>query len=729
MSTLQQHVLAEVSSRPINVERILYPRSVAVIGASEDTRKFGGRICKAVVHHRFGGAFFPINPARDEIFGVPVRRHISEVETPVDLALVAVPARQLPEVIRDCGEAGVGACVVITARMEEFDEAGAALQENLVELARRYGMRLIGPNCMGLVNVHHRLALSSTATLTSFPEFRKGGVGLVSQSGGLLGALLALAHTHGVGFSSLVTVGNQADLGLCDFLEYLVEDPATTTICLYVEAFKDAARFRALALKAREKGKPVLVVKAGRTAAGQTLARSHTASLAGTYEAFAALAEAAGVLVLDEPGSMILAAGFLDKSRARLRPGQSAISVLGSSGGGSAVIADRLALADIPLGQWRQETREKLEAHYLSRHIHNPIDLGNRKSNQGFSALAETIDAIAEDPETGIVSYLFTPQPMMRETAETILAAWRRGEKPFLVIADLADYVPEVRSLLVDSGIPVVSRVDDALRIFSAVKRWLAQPRREAAAPEAGGRIPPRLPALPAGQLTEPETKALLAAYGIRVNREARAENVEAALSLAETFRYPVVLKGVSREAIHKSDLGLVHLGLEDEAALRRAFAALTQEGARFREFGIVVAEQVGAGEPVTEVVLGCRHDAEYGPLVLVGFGGIHVEYIRDFAVALAPLSPADARSLVEKLRLYPLLDGARNRPRADVEALVEALVHLSWLAHDLGPRLLELDVNPILVGAAGKGAVAVDGRATLALPLHPSSPASIIKR
>ncbi|MDR2365862.1 MAG: acetate--CoA ligase family protein, partial [Zoogloeaceae bacterium] len=680
MSALQQQVLVEASSRPISVERILNPRSVAVIGASEDTRKFGGRVCKAVVHHRFGGAFFPVNPARNEIFGVPAHRHISEVETPVDLALVAVPARQLPEVIRDCGEAGVGACVVITARMEEFDEAGAALQENLIELARRYGMRLIGPNCMGLVNVHHRLALSSTATLTSFPEFRKGGVGLVSQSGGLLGALLALAHAHGVGFSSLVTVGNQADLELCDFLEWLVEDPATTTICLYVEAFKDAARFRALALEAREKGKPVLVVKAGRTAVGQTLARSHTASLAGNYEAFVALADAAGVLLLDEPGSMILAAGFLDKSLARLQPGQGAISVIGSSGGGSAVIADRLALADIPLSQWRDETRKKLEAHYLPRHIHNPIDLGNRKSD-GFSALAETIDAIAEDPETGIASYLFTPQPMMRETAEALLAAWRRAEKPFLVIADLADYVPEVRLLLVDSGIPVVSRVDDALRIFSVVKRWRGHSRAEGERPIRFTPPPlsppsrPALPTLPAGPLTEPETKALLAAYGIRVNREAVAENVEAALSLAEELRYPVVLKGVSREAIHKSDLGLVHLDLKDEAALRRAFAALTREGARFREFGIVVAEQIGGGaEPVTEVILGCRHDAEYGPLALVGLGGVHVEYVRDFAVALAPLSPDDARALVESLRLYPLLDGARNRPRADVEALVDAL-------------------------------------------------------
>ncbi|MDR0672846.1 MAG: acetate--CoA ligase family protein, partial [Zoogloeaceae bacterium] len=625
-------------------------------------------------------------------------------------------------VIRDCGEAGVGACVVITARMGEFDEAGAALQENLVELARRYGMRLIGPNCMGLVNVHHRLALSSTATLTSLPELKRGGVGLVSQSGGLLGALLVLAHAHGVGFSSLVTVGNQADLELCDFMEWLVEDPATTTICLYVEAFKDVARFRALALKAREKGKPVLVVKAGRTTAGQALARSHTASLAGTYEAFAALAEATGVLILDEPGSMILAAGFFDKSHARLQSGKSAISVIGSSGGGSAVIADRLALADIPLSQWRQETQKKLEVHYLPRHIHNPIDLGNYKSAKGLDAFAETIDAIAKDPETGVVSYLFTPQPMMRETAEAILAAWLHAEKPFLVIAELADYVPEVRSLLVDAGIPVVSRVDDALRIFSAVKRWQGRSHQGTAAPKTAGRIAPRLPALPAGQLTEQETKALLAAYGIRANRETIAENVEAALSLAKEFRYPVVLKGISREAIHKSDLGLVHLGIRDEAALRRAFAALTGEGARFQEFGIVVAEQIGAAGPVTEVVLGCRHDAEYGPLVLVGFGGIHVEYIRDFAVAPAPLTTVDAQALVKKLRLYPLLDGARNRPRADVEALVEALVNLSWLAHDLGPQLLELDVNPILVGPAGEGAIAVDARATLSFQTHSSS-------
>jgi acetyl-CoA synthetase (ADP-forming) len=696
---------------PISVSRILYPRSVAVIGASEDLRKFGGRICKAALHHRFQGRFLPVNPGRESIFGVPACRHIAEAGEPVDLAVIAVPAEYLRETVESCGQAGVGACIIITARLEEFNEAGAALQQELVQLARHYNMRLIGPNCMGLINFHHALALSSTATLTGLPALKPGGVGFISQSGGLLGAFLAHAHAHGVGFGSLITVGNQADLELCDFLEALIDDEATTTLCLYVEAFKDASRFRALAWRAHEKDKPLLIVKAGRTQAGQAAVRSHTASLAGSSAAFDALAEATGALVFDEPEGMVLAAGFFDKCRARLPAGNGGISLIGSSGGGAAVLADRLALLGLPLCAWDENTLQRLETHFLPRHIHNPLDLGNFKSQNALNAFTETINAIADNPDTTIVSYLLTPQPRMAETAEALVAAYQRSSKPFLIIADIADYVPEVRKRLTDSGIPIVSRVDDALRIFAAVLRWQsdkAQPRNTAAPDNSP---PPALPALPEGPLTEPETKALLRCYGILANREAIASHIESALALADDLGYPVVLKGSSRQVAHKSERGFVRLNIRNAADLRREFDDLARVGAGLADFSILVAKQL---ENMTEIVLGCRYDAEYGPLVLVGFGGILVEAARDFAVAQAPLTLAQAQALLEKLRLYPLLNGFRGRPRADIDALLEALVNLSRLARDLGPQLLELDINPIMVGAAGQGAVAVDARATL---------------
>ncbi len=714
----------------LDVRRIVFPESVAVIGASEDVRKFGGRIFNALTHHRFAGRLYPINPGREQVFGVPAYPAIGAVPEAVDLVLIAVPASQLLETVGDCARAGAGACVVITAKLGEFDEAGAALQADVVDIARRHGMRLVGPNCMGIVNPPHALALSSTATLTSIERLRRGGVAFVSQSGALLGALLVLGHDHGVGFSSLISVGNQADLELCDFLECFIEDEATTTLCVYVEGLKDVPRFRRLARRAWELGKPLLAVKAGRTQVGQQAARSHTASLAGSYTAFAALAEAAGILVLDEPEGMLLTAGFFDKiarlPHAAAASGARGIGLIASSGGGGAILADRLALAGLPLAQWQPATRERLATHFLDRHIHNPMDLGAHKGNPGLAAFTDTIDTIADDPEVAVVVYLFTPQPLMAETAAGLIAAYRRSGKPFLVIIDTASFAPEVRAQLTESGIPVVSRADDALRILRSYGDWLAYRARGWALPEdqANAAAPPPLAnlSLPqAGPLTEQEAKALFRAYGIPVNAEHVAATPAAAIAAAGRIGYPVVLKGASRQVVHKSDLGLVHLGLSDAAAVAQAFARIEAAGhaAGLTDLQVVVAAQVGseAGRDGggIEVLLGARFDPEYGPQVLVGLGGVLVEVVQDVASAPAPLDVAGALALLRKLRLFPLLQGYRSRPRADLEALAAAVAALSRLAHDLGPRLVELDINPLIVLPAGQGVVAVDGRATLA--------------
>jgi len=727
----QAVTLAEPPRIPIS--RIVYPESVAVIGASEDVRKFGGRIFSALTHHRFQGRLYPINPSRDQVFGVRSYPAIEQVPEHVDLVLIAVPVERLLEVVGDCARAGVGACVIVTAKLAEFDAAGVALQDEVVALASSYGMRLLGPNCMGIINPQHALALSSTATLTSIPRLRRGGVAFVSQSGALMGALLILGQDHGIGFSSMISVGNQADLELCDFLEYFIEDTATTTICLYVEAFKDATRFRALARKAWEKGKPILIVKAGQTEVGQVAARSHTASLAGSYAAFSALAEATGVLVLDEPEGMLLTAGFLDKiahlpASAHAEREGWGVGLVASSGGGGAILADRLTLAGLPLAQWRPETELRLAENFLPQHIHNPMDLGAHKGNPGLAGFINTIDAVADDPAVAVLVYLLTPQPLMPETAAGLIQAFRRSAKPFLVIVDTASYAPEVRALLTESGIPVVSRVDDGLRILNTFMRWQSYRGRGWGLLNASGRIPPVVPALPHGPLTEQESKLLFQAYSIPVNREQVAYSPEEASRIAAALVYPVVLKGSSHQVVHKSDLGLVHLDLRTPEAVREAFSSIHAAGTKagISDLEIVVGTQVTGG---VEVVLGSRFDPEYGPLVLVGFGGVLVEMIKDVATAPAPLDEAQAHTLLQKLRLYPLLNGFRGRPKTDISALISALVSLSHLAHDLGPRLVELDINPLVVLGEGQGVVAVDGRATLAPPGQSTTEPYFVKK
>ncbi len=696
----------------IPISRLLRPQSVAIVGASDSLDKFGGRILANVQRHGFPGRLLPINPRRAEVRGLPAWPGIAEAPGPVDLAVIAVPGSQLLDTVGAAARAGVGACVVITAQLAEFDAHGQALQDEVVALARAHGMRLLGPNCMGLISPAASLALSSTLTLQHVPALRRGGVGFVSQSGALMGTLFVIGDDHAVGFSHMVSIGNQADLELCDFLEALIEDEGTRVICLYVEALKSPRRFVELARRARAAGKPVLAVKAGRTEAGVSAARSHTASLAGSYDAFVAACESAGVLVFDEPEGMIVAAGVFDRLGVPAEAG--GIGFVGSSGGGCAVTADRLAAAGLPLARWTPATRERLAAHFLPTHANNPIDLGAHKGALAPKVFEDTLAAVADDAEVAVLFYVMTPQPLMAETADALIAARRRTGKPVLVVSDTGSFAADIRERLEAAGLPLVNRIDDGLRVLEA---WFRL-RRLAPFADGGGARPAGagpLPALPpAGLLNEPDTKALLVAYGIRVNAAETVADVDAAVAAAGRIAYPVVLKGVSRSITHKSDAGLVRLNLADAEAVRAAWQALA--GILRAADGDVpprvsVQQQVSG---VAELILGLRYDADFGPQLLVGFGGVLVEVLKDFRLAAVPLSPAAAGALLNGLRLRPLLDGVRGKPAADVVAAVDAIVHLSWLAADLGDRLRELDVNPLIVGARGAGAVAVDGRAVI---------------
>ena len=359
--------------QPITIVRVLSPRSVALIGATEDYAKFGGRFFHHLIDHAYPGRIYPINPKRESVLGVKAYPSVTDLPEAPDLALVAVPAGQLESTIDACGRAGVGACVVVTAQLAEFGPEGAALEARIVQIARGYGLRLVGPNCMGFILPAADLALSSTPTLRYSGPFRKGGVALISQSGALMGSLYVQSHDHGVGLSGMVSIGNQADLELCDFLEGFIDEPATRVICLYVEGVKSPARLRALALRARAAGKPVLAVKAGRTEAGSVMARSHTSSLAGSFSAFETLCRESGILLVDDPDSMILIAGLIDANPPMAAGG---IGVVCSSGGGGAVLADRMAMADLPVAVYAPETRERLGADFQPTHQNNPLDLG-----------------------------------------------------------------------------------------------------------------------------------------------------------------------------------------------------------------------------------------------------------------------------------------------------------------------------------------------------------------
>ncbi len=699
--------MPEMPPARIPLLRIVNPRSIAVIGASDDAGKFGGRVIHYLIKHGFPGTLLPINPVRATIRGLPAYPGIAAAPGPIDVAVLAVPAAALLREIEACAAAGVGACVVITGKLADAGEAGAALEAEVTAVARAAGMRLVGPNCLGLFNVTDAAMLSSSLAL-EVERVKPGGIGMVSQSGALMGALVSLGHRHGAGFSRCVSVGNQADLELCDFLEFLIGDPATRVITLYVEGLKDAARFGPLLRRARGLGKPVLCVKAGRSEAGAQAARSHTASLAGSHAAFAALCRDAGAVLLDDPAAMVLAADVLDRLGGLPRAGMG-VAVVASSGGSTVTTTDMLAGFGLRTAAIADATRAEMARWMPASHVHLPLDTGSFHDNTSEDALRGCLRAFMADADVGTILVPMTTQPAMARRAAMLPPLAREGTRPLLYVMMAGEVGDAARDAMRDADFPYFDHVAQALAVLRALEAEVeGRDRAALAAPTrpAGVALPA---ALPVGALLEAEAKRLAAAYGIPVTREIFAATEDEAVAAAEAIGFPVVLKGVSRAVVHKSDLGLVKLSLRDAAAVRGAHGELRAVPVPLE--GVLVQE-MARGE--AELILGARHEPGLGAFVLVGTGGVLVEVLRDVQLAPAPLRPEDARAMLQRLALWPVLQGVRGRPPLDVDAAVDALVRLSWLAADLGERLVEMDLNPILLRAAGEGCIAVDARATL---------------
>jgi len=692
------------------MNRILHPRSVAVFGASDSTDKFGGRIMHFLVRHGFAGEIYPINPRRSEVAGHTAYPSIGAVPVPPDVAILAVPADALVRSVTEAAAAGVGSCVIISTGFAEAGAEGMARQAALVEVARGTGIRLIGPNCMGLIVPHHRLALCSSVVLDT-DQLRDGPIGLVSQSGALMVSMFDRAGTDGIGFRHCVSVGNQVDVEICDVLDYLIEDAGTEALCVYVEGLLDGMRFRRSAAAARKAGKPLLVVKTGRTQAGVVSARSHTASLAGSFEVFAAVCREEGAVIAHDPDDMVRAAHFLVRHR---RPRRGGVAILSTSGGGAGIACDRVSELGLSQAVLSHETRASLGELLLPPQADNPVDLGGRRAPENLEISGEIARLLFDDPNVAYGLAILTSMPFFAKRTKLIGEAAQAVDKPVMIVFTPGAAADAPREAMREIGQFYFDRPEDALRVlvliaehdalkaapFPTATRPTGLPR-----PDAGG----------AGVLAAGEATRLLRVYGIPVAREAMAPTPEAAAEAAASIGFPVVLKAVSRDIAHKSDVGAVRLGLtspaEVAAAARDMAAALFPSAAGARLEGFVVQETVTG---IAEVIVGARGDPQLGPVVLVGLGGIAVEILRDIALAPAPVSAERARIMLGSLAAAPLFTGARGRPPLDVDAVADVVSRISWLAADLGPRLVDFEVNPLIVRGRGEGAVAVDSRGTL---------------
>lgn len=688
------------------IGELLAPRSVAVIGASEDQGKFGGRLYKMLLKHAYSGTVYPINPTRDTLFGIKTFASVSDTPEPPDMVVMAVPQAKVMEQVAASAARGAKCAIIITAKFSDAGPEGAALEREIVAVARAAGMRLIGPNCLGVISPANQLVLCSSPAL-EVDRLLVSPIGFISQSGALMATIFDRAYDQGVGFTHCVSVGNQADLELCDFVEYLIDDPRTRVICSYIEGLKDPARFVALARRARAAGKPWLACKAGRTEAGVRAAFSHTASIAGSHAVLASVCRDEGVALLEEPGAMIaLAAAMARHPGARVQ----GVAIATTSGGGGALAADALASRGMELATFTPATRTRLDEMYTAGQAANPVDFGGRKFDDAADVSRATAQALSEDSATDAVLFAITTAPMLPrlagELATGMADAAGRERKPTFYVMQPGKAADGARKVLIERGLSFVNSTGEAI---DALVAWRALGR---SVPPAHGARPADLAApgpLAPGVFDEQAGKVLLARYGVPVNTAVLARDATEAVVAADALGYPVVMKIVSPEIVHKSDAGGVEVGVADARAVAERFDRIVRSVREHDPAAHIegVSVQTMVHGPV-ELIVGARRDPQFGPIVVVGAGGVLVELLPDRVISRAPLTASHLDHLLRELALWPLLAGYRGR-RVDRRAALDAIIRIGWLAHDLRDHDFELDVNPLILSE--HGCCAVDAR------------------
>ena len=688
---------------------LMNPRSVAVIGASEDQTKFGGRLYKTLIRHGYKGTVYPINPGRESLFGIKTFPDITATPEAPDMVVMALPTAKVKEEIRKCAEKGVKCAIIITSKFSDAGPEGAVLEREIVEIARQYNMRLIGPNCLGLISPANELVLCSSPAL-NVDALIKSPIGFISQSGALMGTLFDKAHSQGIGFSHCFSIGNQADLELCDFLEMLIDDDETSIICAYIEGLKSPRRFIELAKLARLKNKPILAVKAGKTEAGSKAAFSHTASLAGDYESLKAICRSQNIILMDDPMAMFLLALSMAKF-----PGQKVgnATIITTSGGGGALTADAMSEQDIPFSAFAEQTKTSLAELFTPGQAFNPIDLGGRRHDvldtDRISAL--TAEIVMKDACVDAGLFVLTTAPSVLNTTTSLVTGAEKTSKPFIAVMLPGQAANAAREYLVANNIPFTNTLNEAVAALRSWKAW----SDFTASPEVV--LPDGLPDVShvKGVLNESETKKLMASFGIPVNKEIIAADIAAAIKAAGDIGFPMVAKVVSSQIVHKSDVGGVLLNIQSTKELEQRLTAMVSHinqvlpSARIEGFSL---QSMESGE--LELIVGARNDAQFGPQVIIGSGGILVELLKDTLVLPAPVHVEAAKQALDELKIAPLLKIYRGRPALDVEAVAQTIHRLSLLACSLKDSPFEIEINPLKVKQQGNGCVAVDARAQI---------------
>ena len=694
------------------LEAFFRPSSVAVIGASRDPEKLGYAVLANLKEGGFKGALYPINPKADEILGLKAYPSILDVPGPVDLAVIVIPYPFVPAVLEQCGQKGVPAVVVISAGFREAGREGLEREQELIEIAHRYNIRLVGPNCLGVIDTATPLNATFAAGMPP-----AGPMAFMSQSGALGTAVLDLALAGRIGFSRFVSLGNKADVDEIDLLEAWEDDPDSRVILIYVEGLKDGQRFMEVARRVTRK-KPVVAVKSGVTRAGSRAVSSHTGSLAGSEAAYQAAFRQAGVIRAQSMERLF------DYARAfayQPLPAGDRVAIVTNAGGPGILATDALEHAGLRLARLKPETIEALMADLPSAaSAANPVDvLGDALADRYEHALR----LVLADPGVDAVIVIVTPQAMtqIEETAHIVGRTAQETDKPIL-----GCFMGEARinagvEVLRQYGVPnypFPERAAEALAAMVAYReereRPIYPPERYEVDRDAVRKVLDKARSEGRVSIGDAEARAILEAYGFPVPPSRLAATPEEAIEAAEEMGYPVVLKVASPDILHKTDVGGVKLNLRSAEDVRDAFDLIVYRATRYvpdaRIWGCLVQKMVSGGR---EVLIGMSRDPQFGPLVAFGLGGIYVEALKDVVFRVAPFSRQEAEEMIREIRAYPLLEGVRGEPPADHEAMIDALCRISQLVTDF-PEIVELDINPLMVFDEGRGAMALDMRLVL---------------
>ena len=695
----------------MKLDAFFKPRAIAVIGASRDPEKVGHKVFKNILDSGFQGNLYPINPKATKLLGYECFRSVSEVPDEIDLAVIAIPAKIVPKVAEECGRKGVRGIVVISAGFSETGREGTLLERELVEICRKYDMRMQGPNCLGIISAPHPMN-ASFSSASPLP----GNIALISQSGALGSSILNWALQNNLGFTSFVSLGNEADLDAADFIEALADDDDTRVVGLYIEGVKHGERFIHVAKEASRK-KPIIVLKAGTTDVGIRAVSSHTGSLAGSDTAFSAAFEKANLLRIETLGELF---DLVQAFEAQPIPQGKNVLIVTNGGGPGILAADACDKLGLELPSLEHEIMQNLR-NRLPPHasVSNPVDiLGDADDTRYMTAL----DVGFRSKRIDAIMVILTPQAMTPacEVAEAIIELRRRYAGKPIVTAFLG-YDNDSRPVkkLREIKIPNYSFPESAAYALKAMYDYSSILRKPSEKPpkrievnaELVREIIARARKDRRTNLMIEEANTIAETYGVLTPKAMIARNRREAVKIAESIGYPLAMKIVSPEIIHKTDFGGVILNVKTREEVEGNYDGLLKKVGfsmpQARILGILVQQMVQLGK---EVIVGAIRDPQFGPLMMFGLGGIYVSFLRDVSYRLCPLTRSEARQMIEETKAYILLRGVRGEPRSDIESVIDVILRISQImtTHE---QIVEMEVNPLCVYEEKKGCLALDIR------------------